>query len=210
MKPRVLIADDHDIVREGIKNLLQGTAYQIVGEVANGRDAVALSNKLRPDVVLLDVSMPILNGIDAARQIRVSCPRAKMILLTMHRDEHYVLEALRAGIKGYVLKTQVSADLVKAVESTLRGEVYLCSGVSGIVVKAALQSGSAEVDPLTQRERAVLQLIAEGKSNKEVAAHLGMSVKTAEAHRRNIMLKLDIHETAGLVRHAIRIGLIEP
>jgi DNA-binding NarL/FixJ family response regulator len=128
----------------------------------------------------------------------------------MHRDEHYVLEALRAGITGYVLKTQVSGDLVKAMESALRGEVYLCSGISGSVAKAALKAGSGEVNPLTQRERAVLQLIAEGKSNKEVAAHLGISIKTAEAHRRNIMLKLDIHETAGLVRHAIRISLIEP
>ena len=210
MPYRVLIADDHDIVREGIKNLLRRDGFEIVGEAANGREAVALAKKLRPDVALLDVSMPLLNGIDVARELRVACPHTKMILLTMHRDEHYVLEALRAGIKGYVLKTQVSADLVKAVEATLRGEVYLCSGVSGAVVKAALQSDSTEVNPPTQRERAVLQLIAEGKSNKEVAAHLRMSVKTAEAHRRNVMLKLDIHETAGLVRHAIRIGLIEP
>jgi DNA-binding NarL/FixJ family response regulator len=210
LKPRVLIADDHEIVREGIKNLLQRGGYEIVGEAANGRAAVALSKKLRPDLVLLDVSMPLLNGIDAAREIGVICPRAKIILLTMHRDEHYVLEALRAGITGYVLKTQVSGDLVKAMESALRGEVYLCSGISGSVAKAALKAGSGEVNPLTQRERAVLQLIAEGKSNKEVAAHLGISIKTAEAHRRNIMLKLDIHETAGLVRHAIRISLIEP
>lgn len=210
MAHRVLIADDHDVVREGIKNLLQRDGFEIVGEAANGHEAVELAKKLRPDVVLLDVSMPLLNGIDVARELRVACPHTKMILLTMYRDEHYVLEALRAGIRGYVLKTQVSADLVKAVESTLRGEVYLCSGVSSAVVEAALQSGSAEVNPLTQRERAVLQLIAEGKSNKEVATHLGISVKTAEAHRRNIMLKLDIHDTAGLVRHAIRIRLIAP
>jgi len=210
MTHRVLIADDHDIVREGIKNLLQHGGYEIAGEAGNGRDAVALSKKLRPDVILLDISMPVLNGIDAAREIHVICPQAKMILLTMHQEEHFVLEALRAGITGYLLKTHLSVDIVKAIEATLRGEVYLCSGISGAVVKAALQSCAAEINPLTQRERAVLQLIAEGKSNKEVAAHLGISVKTAEAHRRNIMLKLDIHETAGLVRHAIRIGLIEP
>lgn len=210
MSTRVLLADDHTVVRNGLKNLLLAEGFEIVAEAANGQEAIEMVNAFGPDVAVLDVAMPLLNGIDAARQIHNTSPRTKVILLTMHKEEHYALEALRSGIKGYVLKTQAAADLVKAILTTLQGEFYLSPGISESVVNAALAKGSGKVDPLTQRERQILQLIAEGKSNKEVAQHLCMSVKTVESHRSNLMKKLDLHETAGLVRHAIRIGLIEP
>jgi two-component system, NarL family, response regulator NreC len=209
MAYRVLLADDHAIVREGVKNLLLQEGFEIAGEASDGKKALELAKKLRPDVALIDFSMPILNGIDAARKIHVACAGTKTILLTMYRDEQYVLEALRAGIKGYVLKTQAGADLVHAIRSTLQGETYLSPAISESVVKAALAKAATASDPLTQREREVLQLIAEGKTNKEVSQQLGMSVKTVESHRRNLMAKLDIHETAGLVRHAIKIGLVQ-
>ena len=207
---RVLLADDHLIVRDGLKNLLLQEGFEVTGEASNGQKAVELAKGLRPDVALIDFSMPVLNGIDAARAIHTTSPQTKTILLTMYKEEQYVLEALRAGIKGYVLKTQAGAELVHAIRSTLQGETYLSPAISESVVKAALAKGAAAIDPLTQRERAVVQLIAEGKSNKEVSQQLGMSVKTVESHRRNVMAKLDIHETASLVRHAIKIGLIQP
>ncbi len=196
MTCRVLLADDHVIVREGLKNILLQEGFEIAGEASDGKRAVELAKGIRPDIALIDFSMPVLNGIDAAR--------------TMYKEEQYVLEALRAGIKGYVLKTQAGVDLVRAIRAILQGETYLSPGISEGVVKAALAKGAAAMDPLTQREREVLQHIAEGKTNKEVSQQLGMSVKTVESHRRNIMTKLNIHETAGLVRHAIKIGLIQP
>jgi two-component system response regulator NreC len=210
MACRVLLADDHVIVREGLKNLLLQEGFEIAGEVSNGRDAVEFAKEFPPDVALIDFSMPVLNGIDAAREIQAGSPRTKTILLTMYKEEQYVLEALRAGIKGYVLKTQAAADLVNAIRSALQGETYLSPSISESVVRAALAKGSVAMDALTQREREVLQLIAEGKTNKEVSRQLGMSVKTVESHRRNVMAKLNIHETAGLVRHAIKIGLVQP
>jgi DNA-binding NarL/FixJ family response regulator len=207
---RVLLADDHALVREGLKNVLLQDGFEVAAEVANGRDAVELARKLRPDVAVLDFSMPLLNGIDAARSMQSISPRIRTILLTMYKEEQYVMEALRAGIKGYVLKTQAAADLLHAIHSVLEGGTYLSPGISENVVRAALNKDEAILDPLTQREREVLQLIAEGKTNKEVSQQIGMSVKTVESHRRNVMVKLNIHETAGLVRHAIKIGLIQP
>jgi len=209
MMTRVLLADDHVVVRSGLRNLLLAEGFDVVAEASNGQEAVEMVAALGPDVAVLDIAMPLLNGIDAARQINNASPRTKVILLTMHKEEQYALEALRSGIKGYVLKTQAAADLVQAIGTTLQGEVYLSPGISESVVNAALAKDMGKVDPLTQRERQVLQLIAEGKSNKEVAHHLSMSVKTVESHRSNLMRKLDLHETAGLVRHAIRIGLIQ-
>lgn len=208
MAHRILLADDHVVVREGLKNLLLQEGFEIVGEVSNGREAIDLAKKLHPDVVVLDVSMPVLNGIDAARAIHLASPRTRTTLLTMYKEEQYVLEALRAGVQGYVLKSQAAADLIHAIRSTLQGETYLSPGISESVVKTALAQ-SAPSNPLTPREREVLQLIAEGKTNKEISQQLGMSVKTVESHRRNLMVKLDIHETAGLVRYAMRIGLIQ-
>ena len=210
MAHRVLLADDHVIVRDGLKSVLVREGFHIAGEASDGRKAVDLALKLRPDIVVMDVSMPSLNGIDAAREIHRVYPDSRTILLTMYKEAQFILEALHAGVKGYVLKTQAAADLVSAIRAALRGETYLSPGVSDSVVRAAMAKDSTARDPLTQREREVLQLIAEGKTNKEVSRHLGMSVKTVETHRRNVMTKLNIHETAGLVRHAIKIGLVQP
>lgn len=210
MAYRILLADDHAIVRDGLKSVLVREGFEIAAEASDGREAVELTRKLHPDAVVMDVSMPSLNGIDAAREIHGACPQTKTILLTVHKQSQFILEALRAGVKGYVLKAQASGDLVHAIRAALQGGTYLSPGISDSVVQAALTKEKAERDPLTQREREVLQLIAEGKTNKEISAALAMSVKTVESHRRNLMLKLDIHETASLVRHAIRIGLIQP
>ena len=210
MSHRVLLADDHAIVRNGIKHILTQEGFVVVGEASNGREAVQMTRELLPDVAILDFSMPLLNGIDAARQIREVSPRTKTLLLTMYKDETYVLRALRAGINGYVVKTQAAPELVEAVRSVLHGGLYLSPVISESVVKAALIQNERELDPLTPREREVLQLIAEGKSNKQISRDLEMSVKTVDSHRRNLMVKLDIHETAGLVRYAIRTGLISP
>jgi DNA-binding NarL/FixJ family response regulator len=210
MSHRVLLADDHAIVRNGIKHILIQEGFVVVGEASNGREAVQMTKGLLPDVAILDFSMPLLNGIDAARQIREVAPRTKTLLLTMYKDESYVLRALRAGINGYVVKTQAAPDLVEAIRSILHGGLYLSPVISESVVKAALIQNERELDPLTPREREVLQLIAEGKSNKQISRELEMSVKTVDSHRRNLMVKLDIHETAGLVRYAIRTGLITP
>jgi len=206
---KLLLADDHVVVREGFKNLLVDAGFEIVGEVSNGRDAVALAKKLQPNVALLDFAMPVLNGIDAARAIHIESPRTKTILLTMYKEEQYVLAALRAGVKGYVLKSQAVADLVQAIQSCFQGETYLSPSISVSVVNTALAGGTSSTDLLTPREREVMQLIAEGKSNKEAAQELKLSVKTVESHRRNLMVKLSIHETAGLVRHAMKLGLIQ-
>ena len=207
---RILLADDHAIVRQGLKALLEREGFAVVAEADDGQAAVRLARERCPDVAVLDFSMPILNGLDAALEILRACPRAKAILLTMHTDDHYVLSALRAGVKGYVVKTQASSDLVRAIHEVLRGMMYLSPGISEAVVQAYLAKSEMPADPLTSREREVLQLVAEGKSTKEVAGLLGISFKTAESHRTRILKKLDLHETAGLVRYAVRRGLIQP
>jgi DNA-binding NarL/FixJ family response regulator len=207
---RILLADDHAIVRQGLKALLEREGFTVVAESGDGQEALREARAQCPDVAVLDFSMPLLNGLDAAREILHICPRAKAILLTMHTDDHYVLEAVRAGVKGYVVKTQASADLVRAIHEVLRGMMYLSPGISQAVVQAYLAKSEIPPDPLTPREREVLQLVAEGKSTKEIAGLLGISFKTAESHRTRIMKKTDIHETAGLVRYAVRRGLIQP
>jgi len=207
---RILLADDHAIVRQGLKALLEREGFTVVAEADDGQAAVRHARERCPDVAVLDFSMPLLNGLDAAVEIIRACPRAKAILLTMHTDDHYVLSALQAGVKGYVVKTQASSDLVRAIHEVLRGMMYLSPGVSEAVVQAYLAKSEMPADPLTSREREVLQLVAEGKSTKEVAGLLGISFKTAESHRTRILKKLDLHETAGLVRYAVRRGLIQP
>ena len=210
MPLRVLLADDHLLFRQGLRALLEREALHVVGEADNGHEAVRLARELRPDVAVLDLAMPLLNGLDAAREIHQASPRTRTILLTMHTEDPYVGKALQAGIKGYVLKTQASADLIQAIREVSRGAVYLSPGVSRAVVEAYLAKTDLPPDPLTPRERQVLQLVAEGKTTKEIAQVLGISAKTADSHRTRMMRKLDIHETAGLVRHAIREGLIQP
>jgi DNA-binding NarL/FixJ family response regulator len=209
MSTRILLADDHVIVRQGLRLLLQREGFEVIGEAANGQEAIRVARENCPDVAVLDYAMPLLNGIDAAREIVQACPRTKAILLTMHTDDHYVLEALRTGVTGFVVKSQAPADLIRAIHEVLRGMMYLSPRVSRTLVQAYLAKSELPPDPLTPREREVLQLVAEGKTTKEVAKHLGISVKTAESHRTRILKKLDTPNTAGIVRYAIRRGLIQ-
>ena len=209
MSLHILLADDHPIVRQGLKVLLEREGFTVVGEASDGREAVRLAQELYPDIALLDLTMPLLNGIDTGRAILQTSPKTKIVLLTMYAEDHYVLEALRAGIKGYDLKTKAAEELVQAIQEVSRGKLYLTPGVSEAVVQAYLAKSELPPEPLSLREREVLQLIAEGKTTKEVAVVLGISAKTADSHRTRIMAKLNIHETASLVRYAIRRGLIQ-
>jgi two-component system response regulator NreC len=210
MTIRVVLADDHQLVRQSLKALLEREGLQVAGEASDGQEALRLVPDVCPDVAILDISMPILNGLDAARELKKSAPRTKTILLTQHDEDQYVTEALRAGVRGYVLKKQAATDLVHAIQQVCRGEIYLSPSISRTVVEAFLSKTSLPTDPLTSRERQILQLIGEGKSSKEIAALLGISIKTAESHRTRLMRKLDIHELASLVRYAIRHGLVQP
>jgi two-component system response regulator NreC len=210
MPIRVVLADNHALVRQGLKALLEREGFQVAGEASDGQEVVRLVPKVRPDIVILDISMPILNGIDAARELQKSPQKTKTILLTRHDEDQYVTEALQSGVKGYVLKSQAATDLVHAIQEVYRGGIYLSPSISRAVVEALLSKAALSADPLTSRERQVLQLVSEGKSTKEVATLLGVSLKTAESHRTRLMQKLDIHETASLVRYAIRRGLVQP
>jgi len=209
MSVRILIADDHVMVRQGLRALLEREKLRVVGEASEGREAVQLAISVHPEICLLDLAMPVLNGFDCTREVLKKVPGCRVIVLTMHSEDHYVLEALRSGVAGYVIKTRAAADLLQAIREVHRGHFYLSPGVSGAVVSAYLAKSELPADPLTPRERQVLQLIAEGKSTKEAAAVLEISVKTAESHRFRIMRKLEVHETAGLVRQAIRLGLTQ-
>jgi DNA-binding NarL/FixJ family response regulator len=206
---RIVLADDHLIVRQGLRALLEKAGLQVVGEAENGRDAVQLAKQLKPDVAVLDLVMPLLNGLDASREILQNRYATATILLTMHAEENQIALALRAGVRGYLLKTQAAEDLVHAIREVARGEIYLSPGVSRIVVDRYLSGDRPAGDPLAPRERQVLQLVAEGKTSKEIAVLLGLTVKTAESYRARVMEKLDVHETAGLVRYAIRHGIID-
>lgn len=210
MPIRVVLGDDHALVRQGLKSLLERERFQIVAEASDGQEVVRQAETLSPDVAVIDISMPTLNGIDAARELARCCPKTKTILLTQHEEEQYIHEALQAGVRGYVLKSQAASDLVHAIQQVCRGGFYLSPGVSQAVVQAYRSKSEKPSDPLSGRERQVLQLIAEGRSTKDVASLLGISVKTAESHRSRLMQKLDIHETASLVRYAVRRGLVQP
>ncbi len=210
MSGQVLIADDHPLIRQGLRTLLEQHGFTVVGEAADGREATQLAQELEPDVAVLDLAMPLLNGLDAAREITRASRRTKTIVVTVHTADQYVLAALQAGVRGYVLKSQATAELVQAIQEVMRGGRYLSPGISEAVVQAYLAKTDLPADPLTPREREVLQLIAEGKRTKDIAGLLGVSVKTVESHRTRLMEKLDIRQTAGLVRYAIRRGLIQP
>lgn len=210
MTTRLLLADDHTLVRQGLKSFLERQGFQVACEASNGQEALQMAAKEQPDVAIMDISMPLLNGIDAARELKKSVRKTKVIMLTKHGEDTYVTEALRAGVSGYVLKNQVANDLVHAIQEVCRGSLYLSPGISRAVVGAYLSKSDSQADPLSARERQVLQLVGEGKSTKEVAKQLGLSVKTIESHRARLMRKLDLHQTAGLVRYAIRHGLIQP
>jgi len=210
MAINLILADDHELVRQGLRSLLEREGFVIAGEASDGQEALRLTERVCPDIAILDIAMPNLNGVDAAREIGKLPKPPKTILLTRHDEDQYVIESLRAGVRGYVLKSQVATDLVQAIRQVSRGDVYLSPGISKTVAEAFLAKSEFPTDPLTSRERQVLQLISEGKSTKEVANQLGISTKTAESHRTRLMQKLDIHEIASLVRYAIRRGLVQP
>ncbi len=205
---RILVADDHTMFRQGLRLLLERAGHEVAGEAADGHEARKLARALNPDIAILDLSMPLLNGIDVARELRSLAPEIKSIMLTMYPDSAYVLRALKVGAKGFVLKSQATEDLLRAIVEVSRGEVYLSPGMASSVVDAYLDKNGAAPDPLTPRERQVLQLVAEGNSTKEAARLLSISYKTAESHRNRIMKKLKIHDVVALMRYAIQSGLV--
>ena len=207
---RILLADDHALVRQGFRMILAAQPdMQIVGEAGNGREAVELAEALHPDLVVMDVAMPEFNGIEATRRLAVALPRTRVLALSMHKDAAYVREILRAGARGYLLKDSVDTDLLAAVRAVAKGEGYLSPGVSDAVLTDYRQHVTNPIDLLTSREREVLQMIAEGKTNKEIATSLNLSVYTVEAHRGRLMEKLNLHSAGELVRFALRSGLID-
>lgn len=209
-KTRILLADDHTVVRHGVRMILTAEEdLEVVGEAANGREAVSEAERLQPDVVVMDVTMPELNGIEATRRIGEVAPRSRVLALSMHKDSVYVREILRAGARGYLLKDSPEGDLVNAVRAVARGEGFLSSGVAEAVLSDYRRHVTDPIDLLTSREREVLQLIAEGKTNKDIATALNLSVYTVEAHRGRIMEKLNLHSSGELVRFALRKGLID-
>jgi len=209
-KIRILLADDHAVVRQGFRLILSGqTDMEIVGEAGDGNQAVEQAEKLKLDVVVMDVAMPNLNGIEATRRLASSVPHARVVALSMHKDSVYVREILRAGARGYLLKDSGAADLVAAIHAVASGESYLSPAVSNAVLDDYRRHATNPIDLLTSREREVLQLLAEGKTNKEIAGVLNLSVYTVEAHRGRIMEKLNLHSIGELVLFAVRNGLIE-
>ncbi|HLH20779.1 MAG TPA: response regulator transcription factor [Bryobacteraceae bacterium] len=207
---RILLADDHAVVRQGFKMILGAQPeMEIVGEAGNGREAVEAAEKLRPDVVVMDVAMPELNGIEATRRIVQSSPHTRILALSMHKDAVYVREVLRAGARGYLLKDAPAGDLLSAVRAVASGEGYLSPAVSNAVLDDYRRHVTNPIDLLTSREREVLQMLAEGKTNKEIAGVLNLSVYTVDAHRGRIMEKLNLHSINELVRFAVRNGLVD-
>jgi len=207
---RILLADDHAMVRQGFRMILAAQAdMEIVGEAGNGREAVTLAAELTPDVVVMDVAMPELNGIEATRRITDASPRTRVLALSMYKDSVYVREILRAGARGFLLKDAIDRDLLAAVRSVAAGEGYLSPAVSEAVLSDYRRSVTDPIDLLSSREREVLQMIAEGKTNKDIATTLKLSVYTVDAHRGRIMEKLNMHSVGELVRFAVRKGLID-
>lgn len=212
MTIRVLLADDHKIVRDGLRTLLEKHAdITVLGEAEDGREALQMARKLSPDVIVMDIAMPELNGIEATRQILADYPGIKIVALSMHSDKRFVSEMLKAGASAYLLKDCAFEELITAIRTIIKGKIYLSPGIAGVVLADYISSDrkteTSAFSQLSDREREVLQLMAEGRSTKEVAAHLNVSIKTVETHRANIMSKLDIHSIAELTKYAIREGL---
>lgn len=211
---KVVLADDHTLIRAGIRSLLESIEQvEVVAESGDGREALELIGRHRPSIALLDIGMPGLNGLEVAKRVEKESPRTRVIILSMHADPTYVNQALRAGVAGYLLKGAAVSELPLAIQAVMRGESYLTPKVSRLVVDGFLRDGEDGGEPLeslTGRQREILQLIAEGRSTKEIAAILDVSVKTVETHRLRLMDRLDIHDVPGLVRFAIRVGLVSP
>jgi DNA-binding NarL/FixJ family response regulator len=213
---RILIADDHDLLRRGVKTLLQSHAgWEICGEAVTGREAVTKADQLRPDVVILDINMPDLNGVDAAKRIRRVLPETEILILSVHYSDQLVLDILKVGVRGYIVKSDSDRDLVVAVETLANHKPFFTPRATELILRNYNQSDTADMSEpipknLTTREREILQLIAEGKSNKAVANSLCISSKTAETHRANIMRKLKLHSTSELVRYAMRNQIVDP
>ena len=211
---KVLLADDHALMRKGIRAVLAALpGIDVVAETADGREALALIEELRPDVAVVDITMPGLNGLEVAQRVPKLSPRTRVLVLSMHADELHVAHALRGGVAGYLLKEAAASELHAAVHAVARGEAYLSPTISRSVVEAFMRGEEPPTDPLaglTQRQREILQLVAEGKPSKVIAATLGLSIKTIEAHRTNLMRRLEIRDIAGLTRFAVEAGLLPP
>ncbi|HVM97716.1 MAG TPA: response regulator transcription factor [Candidatus Acidoferrales bacterium] len=212
-KTSVLLVEDHTVVRQGLRRILENDpTIEIVAEVGDGREAIAAAQQLTPDVAIVDISLPALNGVEVTRHLAKVTPATRVLILSMHADEAYVRQSLKAGAKGYLLKDADDQDLLRAVSALSSGGSYFSPLVSKLLLDGFIQEGPSVVDELSvlsDREREVLQLIAEGKSNKEVAQLLNLSVSTVESHRKHIMDKLDLHNTASMVRFAVRKGIIQ-
>lgn len=214
---RILIADDHEVARRGIRSLLEGhPGWEVCGEAKDGRETIEMASRMNPDLILLDIGMPNLNGLEAARKILATSPEAVILILTMQDTDQVVREVLRAGVRGFLLKSDAGRDLVTAVEALQRQRTFFTTRVSQMVLDGFLNRENRENedcdisnDTLTAREREVIQLLAEGKTSKEVAVTLNLSVKTAETHRTNLMRKLDLHSVADLTRYAVRNGIVQ-
>jgi DNA-binding NarL/FixJ family response regulator len=217
MKPlRIMIADDHDLMRRGVKTLLLShTGWEVCGEAKTGREAVSKAEELKPDIVVLDISMPDLNGVEAARRIRKVSANTEILILSMHYSDQLIREIVDAGVRGYIVKSDSDRDLITAVETLAKRKPYFTPHATEVILGSFNSNGAVKEVPelvsdrLTSREREIVQLLAEGKSSKEVASSLGISVKTAETHRANVMRKLELHSVSELVRYAVRNQIIE-
>jgi DNA-binding NarL/FixJ family response regulator len=215
-KTRLLIADDHSIVRDGLRSLFRGTKeFSIVGEAADGETAVRYATIMKPDVAILDISMPVLNGVEATRRIKQKHPNMKVLILTIHEDEEYVYQIIRAGANGYMLKNAEKKEILGAVRAVVEGEAFFSPGISRLIIERFIKRAKEhdDVEPsrrgvLTNRERQVLEFIAHGFTSREIADKIFLSISTVNTHRANIMQKLNIHDTAGLVRYAMQEGIV--
>lgn len=213
-KIRIVLADDHAILRDGIRSLIEDEADMVVvGEAEDGHSVVKLACELAPDIVLLDIAMPLLNGLEATRQIKRDCPIVKVLILSMHENEEYIRQALAAGAAGYILKDAAAKDLLGAIRTVYNGEAVLSPAITRLVIEEYLRWSDINTNDmangLSQREREVLQLIAEGYTNKQIGEILSISVKTVQSHRANLMSKLDLHDRSELIKYAIRKKIIE-